>query len=109
MVWNRWNAHPLTDDNYLEHVGQLTHTFNNYYTERARSIDEDRTIEIDAKYFDEVKSSLRKSLTKTLGLDLVNRLLPAVRNKPLILGLARNNIRMLKDWCIKIVIQKTGL
>mgnify|MGYP003611241783 CR=1 FL=1 len=99
----------LNDDNYLEHVGQLTHTFNNYYTERARSIDEDRTIEIDAKYFDEVKSSLRKSLTKTLGLDLVNRLLPAVRNKPLILGLARNNIRMLKDWCIKIAIQKTGL
>ena len=45
----------------------------------------------------EMKSSLRKSLTKTLGLDLVNRLLPAVRNKPLILGLARNNIRMLKD------------
>ena len=87
----------LNDDNYLEHVGQLTTAFNTYYTERARSIDEDRTIEIDAKYFDEVKSSLRKSLTKTLGLDLVNRLLPAVRNKPLILGLARNNIRMLKD------------
>ena len=87
----------LNDNNYLEHVGQLTTAFNTYYTERARSIDEDRTIEIDAKYFDEVKSSLRKSLTKTLGLDLVNRLLPAVRNKPLILGLARNNIRMLKD------------
>ena len=45
----------------------------------------------------EMKSSLRKSLTKTLGLDLVNRLLPAVRNKPLILGLDRDNIHMLKD------------
>ena len=82
---------------YLNHVDQLTEAFNAYYSDRARSIDEDRVIEIDSKYFDEVKSSLRKSLTKILGLDLVNRLLPTARNKGLTLGIASDKIRMLKD------------
>ena len=86
---------------YLNHVDQLTEAFNAYYTDRARSIDEDRVIEIDSKYFDEVKSSLRKSLTKTLGLDLVNRLLPTARNKGLTLGIASDKIRMLKDWLVR--------